>query len=137
MTYSSVFASGPFSDLRILVTGGGSGIRRCIAHEPCASGAHVLVVGRTQAKLDAVQVAARRRRFNGRCARGAGPTQGNPVKLPRSPFRFAGHDVGPRHTGARRGAGYAAVLTVKLGLSEDEIDCLRTSGVLCAGEDER
>lgn len=63
--------------------------------------------------------------------------QGTPVKLPRSPFRFAGHSVGPRHAGARRGADNAAVLAEKLGLSEDEIEQLKASGVLCAEEDEQ
>jgi len=37
------------------VTGGGSGIGRCIAHELCALGAHVLIVGRNEQKLEAVQ----------------------------------------------------------------------------------
>jgi citronellol/citronellal dehydrogenase len=39
--------------------GGGSGIGRCIAHELCALGAQVLVVGRTQAELEAVQAEIR------------------------------------------------------------------------------
>ena len=63
--------------------------------------------------------------------------QGTPVKLPRSPFRFAGHDVGPRHAGVRRGADNTAVLSEKLGLSQDEIERLGESGVLCAEEDEQ
>ncbi len=36
----------------MLVTGGGSGIGRCVAHELCALGAHVTIVGR---KLDKLQ----------------------------------------------------------------------------------
>jgi citronellol/citronellal dehydrogenase len=59
LTYTSIFAPGLFRDHRILVTGGGSGIGRCIAHELCALGAQVLVAGRTQAKLEAVQAEIR------------------------------------------------------------------------------
>jgi citronellol/citronellal dehydrogenase len=36
------------------VTGGGSGIGRCVAHELASLGAQVIISGRTQAKLDAV-----------------------------------------------------------------------------------
>jgi len=36
------------------VTGGGSGIGRCVAHELGALGATVVISGRTQGKLDAV-----------------------------------------------------------------------------------
>ena len=53
--YQSVFKSDLFRDQIIIVTGGGSGIGRCTAHELAALGATVALVGRTQDKLDAVQ----------------------------------------------------------------------------------
>jgi citronellol/citronellal dehydrogenase len=52
--YRSVFAPALFHDRLVVVTGGGSGIGRCAAHELAALGAVVALVGRTQAKLDAV-----------------------------------------------------------------------------------
>lgn len=52
--YDSVFREDLFKDQVILVTGGGSGIGRCIAHELTALGAHAILVGRKQDKLDAV-----------------------------------------------------------------------------------
>src|SRR4051812_26948248 len=54
MAYSSVFRSGVFSNQTILVTGGGSGIGRCTAHELAALGATVILSGRTQEKLEQV-----------------------------------------------------------------------------------
>lgn len=54
MSYRSVLASGLFDGQTIIVTGGGSGIGRCTAHELASLGAHVVVTGRTQEKLDAV-----------------------------------------------------------------------------------
>ena len=52
--YSSIFRPDLFQDQTVIVTGGGSGIGRCAAHELAGLGATVLIVGRTQAKLDAV-----------------------------------------------------------------------------------
>ena len=52
--YRSVFAPGLLSDRSILVTGGGSGIGRCVAHELAALGAHVTIVGRKRDKLERV-----------------------------------------------------------------------------------
>ncbi len=52
--YDSVFRPGLFADTVIMVTGGGSGIGRCIAHEAASLGATVVLVGRKQDKLDAV-----------------------------------------------------------------------------------
>lgn len=54
-TYSSVFSKGLFEGQTIIVTGGGSGIGRCAAHELAALGAHVVLVGRNPDKLQAVQ----------------------------------------------------------------------------------
>jgi citronellol/citronellal dehydrogenase len=52
--YASVFRPGLFDGQLIWVTGGGSGIGRCVAHELASLGATVLISGRTQTKLDAV-----------------------------------------------------------------------------------
>lgn len=52
--YESVFRPGLFAGQLHVVTGGGSGIGRCIAHELAALGAHVALVGRNEAKLEAV-----------------------------------------------------------------------------------
>ena len=52
--YRSVFAPGLFAGQVIVVTGGGSGIGRCTAHELAALGAHVVLVGRRLEKLRAV-----------------------------------------------------------------------------------
>lgn len=54
MGYRSIFAPGLFADQVVLVTGGGSGIGRCTAHELAALGAHVVLVGRKPEKLQAV-----------------------------------------------------------------------------------
>ena len=53
MSYQSVFAHGLFACRTIVVTGGGSGIGRCTAHELAALGAHVVLVGRNAEKLQA------------------------------------------------------------------------------------
>jgi citronellol/citronellal dehydrogenase len=55
MSYASVFAPGLFAGKVIVVTGGGSGIGRCTAHELAALGAHVVLIGRKPEKLQAVQ----------------------------------------------------------------------------------
>ncbi len=55
MTYQSVFSPGLFAGRTVVVTGGGSGLGRCTAHELAALGAHVVLVGRKADKLHAVQ----------------------------------------------------------------------------------
>lgn len=52
--YRSVFRPGLFTGQVHWVTGGGSGIGRCVAHELAALGATVVISGRTQDKLDRV-----------------------------------------------------------------------------------
>ncbi|MCF8211956.1 MAG: SDR family oxidoreductase [Rhodoferax sp.] len=54
MSYGSVFAEGLFARKVVVVTGGGSGIGRCTAHELAALGAHVVLVGRKLEKLQGV-----------------------------------------------------------------------------------
>jgi citronellol/citronellal dehydrogenase len=54
MPYRSVFAPNLFAGKVIVVTGGGSGIGRCTAHELAALGAQVVLVGRKLDKLQAV-----------------------------------------------------------------------------------
>ena len=54
MTYTSVFKEKLFAGKVILVTGGGSGIGRCTAHELAALGAQVVLIGRKIEKLQSV-----------------------------------------------------------------------------------
>ena len=53
--YQSIFAPGLLARQVVVVTGGGSGIGRCTAHELARLGAHVVLVGRNAEKLQAVQ----------------------------------------------------------------------------------
>jgi len=52
--YRSVFTPDLFKGQRIWVTGGGSGIGRCVAHELASLGAEVVLSGRKAEKLQAV-----------------------------------------------------------------------------------
>jgi len=63
--YASVFRPGLFSGQVHWVTGGGSGIGRCVAHELASLGATVVISGRSQDKLD--RVAAEITEDGGRC----------------------------------------------------------------------
>ena len=55
MPYQSTFRPGLFAGQTVIVTGGGSGIGRCTAHELSALGAQVVIVGRSPDKLDSVK----------------------------------------------------------------------------------
>ncbi|OFX03727.1 MAG: 2,4-dienoyl-CoA reductase [Alphaproteobacteria bacterium RIFCSPHIGHO2_12_FULL_66_14] len=55
MPYSSVFRPDLFAGRTIVVTGGGSGLGRCTAHELGSLGARLALVGRTREKLDQVK----------------------------------------------------------------------------------
>lgn len=54
MGYQSAFKPDLFTDKTIIVTGGGSGIGRCTAHELASLGAHVVLIGRKIEKLQKV-----------------------------------------------------------------------------------
>jgi citronellol/citronellal dehydrogenase len=53
--YSSIFRAGLFSGQLCVVTGGGSGIGRCTAHELAALGARVVLLGRKLPRLESVR----------------------------------------------------------------------------------
>ncbi|RAS39334.1 SDR family oxidoreductase [Paraburkholderia bryophila] len=53
--YRSVFREGLFAGKVIVVTGAGSGLGRCTAHELAALGATIALIGRSPDKLEAVQ----------------------------------------------------------------------------------
>ena len=59
MPYQSVFRPGLFTGQTIIVTGGGSGIGRCTAHELAALGATVVLMGRNAEKLAQVEAEIR------------------------------------------------------------------------------
>lgn len=63
--YRSAFRPGLFAGQVIVVTGGGSGIGRCAAHELASLGAHVVLLGRRLEKLQ--YVAAEILADGGRC----------------------------------------------------------------------
>src|SRR5207247_2400245 len=54
-TYRSVFRPGLFAEKVAIVTGGGSGIGRCTAHELVSLGARVALIGRDAEKLRTVR----------------------------------------------------------------------------------
>ncbi|WP_156502806.1 SDR family NAD(P)-dependent oxidoreductase, partial [Oleiphilus sp. HI0067] len=53
--YQSVLKEGLFEGKTMIVTGGGSGIGRCTAHELAQLGAHVVLIGRKIEKLESVK----------------------------------------------------------------------------------
>ena len=55
MTYDSVFRPGLFAGRTIIVTGGGSGLGRCTAHELKSLGARLALIGRSTDKLARVK----------------------------------------------------------------------------------
>jgi citronellol/citronellal dehydrogenase len=54
VAYDSIFRADLFAGKHVVVTGGGSGIGRCTAHELAALGAATALVGRKREKLEAV-----------------------------------------------------------------------------------
>jgi len=52
--FQSIFAPNLFAGQTVLVTGGGTGIGRCIAHELASLGAKVIISARRQEPLDTV-----------------------------------------------------------------------------------
>jgi len=54
MKYNSIYKEELFKNQVVIVTGGGSGIGRCTAHELASLGAQVVVTGRSLEKLDRV-----------------------------------------------------------------------------------
>lgn len=59
MPYDSIYKPGLFKGQTVIVTGGGSGIGRCTAHELAFLGAHVVLTGRRPEKLEAVEAEIR------------------------------------------------------------------------------
>ncbi len=56
MSYNSIFREDAFADKVIIITGGGSGIGRCTAHELAALGAQVIITGRKAEKLASLKM---------------------------------------------------------------------------------
>jgi len=66
-SYQSVFRSGLFAGQVAIVTGGGSGIGRCTAHELASLGARIALVGRKIEKLDGVKAEIAKAGGDARC----------------------------------------------------------------------
>ncbi len=65
--YRSIFRTGLFQGQAAIVTGGGSGLGRCTAHELAALGARVALVGRKLEKLERVREEIAQARGEARC----------------------------------------------------------------------
>ena len=59
MAYQSIYRPDLFAGQVVVVTGAGSGIGRCTAHELAALGAHVVISGRKPEKLASVEAEIR------------------------------------------------------------------------------
>ena len=55
MNYDSIFRPNLFAGRTVIVTGGGSGLGRCTAHELRSLGARIALIGRTPEKLEQVK----------------------------------------------------------------------------------
>ena len=64
MSYRSIFRPDLFGGRVVLITGGGSGLGRCVAHELSSLGATVVLVGRKRERLAAVEWASHGVRVN-------------------------------------------------------------------------
>jgi citronellol/citronellal dehydrogenase len=51
MPYKSIYSRDLFRDQIVILTGGGSSIGRCTAHELSSLGAHVAIVGRNEVNV--------------------------------------------------------------------------------------
>ena len=65
--YASVFRPGLFAGQVAIVTGGGSGLGRCTAHELASLGARIALIGRKIEKLNVVQNEITRTEGEARC----------------------------------------------------------------------
>ncbi len=65
--YASVFRAGLFSGQVAIVTGGGSGIGRCTAHELASLGARVALIGRKPERLEATRAEIARAGGEAKC----------------------------------------------------------------------
>jgi len=66
-SYQSVLRAGLFAGQVAIVTGGGSGIGRCTAHELASLGARVALIGRKLEKLESVKTEIARAAGEARC----------------------------------------------------------------------
>ena len=66
-SYQSVLRTGLFAGQVAIVTGGGSGIGRCTAHELASLGARVALIGRKLEKLESVKTEIARAAGEARC----------------------------------------------------------------------
>eukprot|EP00002_Diphylleia_rotans_P016577 TRINITY_DN3227_c0_g1_i11.p1 TRINITY_DN3227_c0_g1~~TRINITY_DN3227_c0_g1_i11.p1 ORF type:complete len:315 (+),score=60.91 TRINITY_DN3227_c0_g1_i11:46-990(+) len=65
-SFQSIFSAESFQGQNIIVTGGGTGIGRCVAHELASLGAHVILIGRRIEPL--IETANEIKTSNARCS---------------------------------------------------------------------